>query len=234
MKHQIEEIEKNILFYETAKKQLETYINTINNEFEVLEDYNPINYIKTRVKTVESIIGKLKRKKLPISKEGVAKLNDIVGARIIVDFIENIYELVEKIKQNGNITVIKEKDYVKNPKESGYRGYHIIVSIPISIRGTNKNINCEIQIRTTAMDFWATNEHKLNYKSKSHTKKYQEKWIAAAGKVWDLDTTMNELYLEGKQKQNNLAREYIEDLSKSALKSLDMLNKLKKLSENYG
>lgn len=231
MNRQIEEIQKNILFYETAKKQLETYINTINNEFEVLEDYNPINHIKTRIKTAESIIDKLKRKKLPISKDSVEKLNDIVGARIIVDFIENIYELREKIKQNKNIIVINEKDYIKNPKESGYRGYHIIVSIPISIGGIIKNINCEIQIRTTAMDFWATNEHKLNYKSRNHTKKYKSKWKEAAVKVWDLDTAMNELYLE--EKKNNKKKDNLE-LSVLKLQSLDKLGKLKKLGENYG
>lgn len=230
MKHQIEEIEKNILFYETAKKQLETYINTIYNEFDVLEKNNPINHIKTRVKTIESIVGKLERKKLTFTKENVEKLTDIVGARIIVDFIENIYEVVDKLKMNKTIKIIEEEDYIKNPKASGYRGYHIIVSVPISISGVTKEINCEIQIRTTAMDFWATNEHKLNYKSNNHTKEYQDKWKDAAKKVWDLDSAMNEIYLEEKK---NSSDEII-DFKIEGLKSLDKLSKLKKIGENYG
>jgi len=230
MKHQIEDIQKNVLFYETAKKQLETYIETIYNEFDVLEGNNPINHIKTRVKTIESIIGKLERKKLAISRDNLEKLTDIVGARIIVDFVENVYEVVKKFRQNENIKIIEEEDYIKNPKESGYRGYHIIVSIPISISGITKHINCEIQVRTTAMDFWATNEHKLNYKSKKHTKEYQDKWKDTAKKVWNLDSAMNEIYLEEKK---NSSDEII-DFKIEGLKSLDKLSKLKKLGENYG
>ena len=232
MKHYIKEIEKNILFYETARKQLETHINTINNEFEVLEDYNPINHIKTRVKTIDSIIGKLKRKNLAITKENTEKLTDIVGARIIVDFLENVYEIADKIR-NNNFSIIEERDYIKNPKASGYRGYHIIVSIPVSIGGVLKNIKCEIQIRTSAMDFWATNEHKLNYKSKNDKSIHKEKWIDAARKVWDLDTTMNELYLEEKHQKGN----YVDDnlkIEMSVINSLDTIEKLKKLGENYG
>jgi len=227
----IEEINKNILYYETARKQLETHINTINDEFQMIDNYNPINHIKSRIKTADSIVGKLKRKKLSINMENVSKLNDIVGARIIVDFIENIYEVADRIKSNSTINVIEEKDYIKNPKKSGYRGYHIIVSIPISIRGNKKEINCEIQIRTTAMDFWATNEHKLNYKSKKHTKDYQNKWIDAANKVWDIDLFMNELYLE-----NISSKEIFENnLQLNFLESLDKLSKFKeKLKENYG
>lgn len=230
MKNHIEEFEKNILYYETARKQLETYITTIDREFEVIEEYNPINHIKTRIKTFESIVGKLKRKKKSISKENIEKLTDIVGARIIVDFVENIYEIVSKIKNNNNIKIIEEKDYIKNPKVSGYRGYHLIISMPISISGNTKDIYCEIQVRTTAMDFWATNEHKLNYKSKNQSLNYSEKWQDAAKKVWELDLSMNELYLENKQQESKSK----DDISLSVLKSIDKLNSLKKIGESYG
>ena len=230
MKNHIEKFEKNMLYYETARKQLETYINTIYREFEVIENYNPINHIKTRIKTFESIVGKLKRKNQSISKENIEKLTDIVGARIIVDFVENIYEIVSKIKNNNNIKIIKEKDYIKNPKLSGYRGYHLIISMPISISGNTKDVYCEIQVRTTAMDFWATNEHKLNYKTKNQSLDYSEKWQDTAKKVWELDTSMNELYLEKKQQEVK----YKNDSSFSIIKSIDKINSLKKIGESYG
>ena len=229
----MDEITKNFLYYETAKKQLEIYIDSISNEYKILDNYNPINHTKTRIKTTESIIGKLKRKKLPVTIENAMQLNDIVGARIIVDFIENIYEVLEKLKANKNLTIIEEKDYITNPKKSGYRGYHVIVSLPVSISGNTKNINCEIQIRTTAMDFWATNEHKLNYKSKSHTIEYQNKWIDASEKIWDLDIFMNELYLEEKKLNQNLkANEYFKSIN--VLKSLEKISELKKFGDNFG
>ena len=152
------------------------------------------------------------------------KLNDIVGARIIVDFIENIYEVLDKLKENENLTIIREKDYIKNPKQSGYSGYHIIVSLPVSISGVTKNINCEVQIRTAAMDFWASNEHKLNYKSDNHTQEYQNKWIDAANKVWDLDKFMNELYKEEKKNNKNM-KNY------DYLKSVNILKSLYKFNE---
>ena len=148
------------------------------------------------------------------------------------DRVIELYKVMTSEKDKALEELYKnEKDYIKNPKESGYRGYHIIVSIPISIGGIIKNINCEIQIRTTAMDFWATNEHKLNYKSRNHIKKYESKWKEAAVKVWNLDTAMNELYLE--EKKNNKKKDNLE-LSVLKLQSLDKLGKLKKLGENYG
>lgn len=228
MNNYIEEINKDLLYYKTACNQLEIWLKSMNSEFDVLERNNPINHIKTRVKTAESIIEKLKRKKLKVTIMNVSKLNDIVGARIVVDFIENVYEVVDKIKRNENIKVILEKDYIKKPKESGYRGYHLIVSIPISIGGVIKEIHAEIQIRTTAMDFWATNEHKLNYKHKRKSKIYKEKWIDVAQKVWELDTSMNKLYLEEKDNFDSV------DFKFKILNSMNKLNKAKNLGEYYG
>ena len=183
-----------MLYYEATKKQIETWLDIVNEEFSTLTNFNPINHIKTRIKTPESIIGKLKKKNLQIRYENIFKLNDIVGARIVCDFVDNVYEIVNKLQSNSNINIIEEKDYLKNPKESGYRGYHIIVQVPISIADVSKDINAEIQIRTTAMDFWATSEHKLNYKSKNEDNGHKEYWKDAANKVWDLDIYMNDLY----------------------------------------
>lgn len=228
MNNFIEEINKNLLYYKAACNQLEIWLKSMNSEFDLLEGNNPINHIKTRVKTTESIVGKLKKKNLKITMENVSKLNDVVGARIVVDFIENVYEVLDKIKMNENIKVILEKDYIKKPKESGYRGYHLIVAIPISVSGVTKEIHAEIQIRTTAMDFWATNEHKLNYKVKGRSSSYKEKWIDVAKKVWELDTTINKLYLEERNNFDNT------DYKFKILNSIDKLNKVKNLGEYYG
>lgn len=194
MNRLIDKINKDMLYYEATKKQIEIWLDIINEEFNTLTNYNPINHIKTRIKTAESILGKLKKKNLEISYENIFKLDDIVGARIVCDFVDNIYEIVSKLKNNSNINIIGEKDYIVNPKESGYRGYHIIVKVPISIAGVSKDINAEIQIRTTAMDFWASSEHKLNYKLKSKDNTHKKYWKDAASKVWELDIFMNDLY----------------------------------------
>lgn len=131
-------VKKNVVYYESAMKQLKTYIDMINDEFTTMEQENPINYVKTRIKSADSILDKLIRKNMNITK--IEELSDIVGARIVVDFIDNIYVVLDKIKSNKNIKIIEEKDYIKKPKSSGYRGYHIIIEIPIYVEGNGKNI----------------------------------------------------------------------------------------------
>lgn len=189
-------IKTNVVYYESALKQLETYIEMIDNELKTIDNKTPINYIKTRIKSPKSILEKLHRKNLKLDINGVDKLCDIVGARIVVDFIDNIYVVIEKLKENKNIKIIEEKDYIKNPKKSGYRGYHLIIEMPIYVEGNKKNIKCEIQVRTLAIDTWASNEHKLNYKKDSidiNTKKVLKE---TSEEIWKVDLKLNELYKE--------------------------------------
>lgn len=197
----INDIKKDVLYYESAMKQLNTYIDIMQIEFKSLYEINPINHVTTRIKTPESIIGKIKRKKLPVNIESISSLNDIVGARIICNFVNNVYMVVDSIKNNQNIKVITEKDYIKNPKESGYRGYHIIIEIPISIGGILKNIKTEIQIRTLAMDLWAENEHKLNYKKKFIDAETKKELKENADIIWNVDVSMNKLFKKDKIKK---------------------------------
>lgn len=133
-------------------KQLKTYLEILNTEISFLDIDNPINQVSTRIKSTESIILKLQRKNLPLTIESLNSLNDIVGARIVCDFLDNVYLVSDKLKNNKNIKIIEVKDYIKNPKNSGYRGIHLIIEIPVSIDGTLKNIRSEIQIRTVCMD----------------------------------------------------------------------------------
>lgn len=205
----IQLLKTNVLYYESAMKQLTTYIDILDNELKTLNGKTPINYVTTRVKKPESIIEKLKRKKLPLNMNSIDELTDIVGARIVVDFIDNIYVVIDKLKENKNIKIINEKDYIKNHKDSGYRGYHIIIEIPTYVNGLMKNIKCEIQIRTLAIDSWASNEHKLNYKKSSIDQETKNILKETAEEIWNVDTKMNELY---KKNKNDVNKNTLEDL----------------------
>lgn len=215
-------VKKNVVYYESAMKQLKTYIDMINDEFTTMEQENPINHVKTRIKSADSILDKLIRKNMNITK--IEELSDIVGARIVVDFIDNIYVVLDKIKSNKNIKIIEEKDYIKKPKSSGYRGYHIIIEIPIYVEGNGKNIKCEIQIRTLGIDTWASNEHKLNYKKEKVDEESKKVLKETAKEIWDVDLKLNELYR--KRKNQNVSFEKVSIRSK--------LFKIKNREPNYG
>lgn len=197
-------IEQEMLYYDSAMKQLNTLLDILSNEMKYLNDINPINHITTRIKSVKSIIEKFKRKQLPISKKSLEYLNDIVGARIVCGFIDDVYIVVNSLKNNKNLNIIECKDYIANPKDTGYRGYHIIIEIPISIDGVLKNIKGEIQIRTLAMDSWAANEHKLNYKKANHDLKSKKVLKDNAESIWNIDLSMNDLYKNKKSIRENL------------------------------
>lgn len=181
------------LYYEAALKELETKLNIINDEFNMLKGINPINHIKSRMKSVFSVVEKLERKGLEVNVDNTFLLTDIVGARIVCNFIDDIYTVIEKIKSNKVINIVCEKDYINNPKKSGYRGYHIIVAIPITINDVGKDIYAEIQIRTSAMDFWASSEHRLNYKKKGLGDNDKEELKRLSNSLWDIDVSMNEM-----------------------------------------
>lgn len=205
------------LYYESALKELETKLNIINSEFSALSSVNPINHIKTRMKSLPSIIDKLKRKNLKLNIENTFILGDIVGARIVCNFIDDVYRVIDKLKTNKDINIIEEKDYIKTPKSSGYRGYHIIISIPITINGIRKNIKTEIQIRTCAMDFWASSEHRLNYKKVGLSNSDKEELKKLSNDIWEVDQKMN---LMAKKKLDNEKISYSDTINISAIKEI--------------
>ncbi len=202
--HELEEYCKMKLYYESALKVLEAQLEIIKNELSIIGKESPINYTKTRIKSPSSILEKMHRKNIDFSVKNMEKLNDIVGARIVCNFLDDVFNVVNTIKKDNNLKIINEKDFIENPKPSGYRGYHIIVSIPITIYGLTKNVNAEIQIRTTAMDFWASNEHKLNYKSDKSSEKAKKQLLTTAESLWDMDVTMNDIYKENKTKEDHI------------------------------
>ena len=153
------------LLYNSALKQIMTKIEILNEEFQEVHRYNPIEHTKGRLKTPESIVKKLKRNGYESTIENMVRyINDIAGVRIICSFTSDIYKIAEMISNQKDIRVLTVKDYIMNPKNSGYRSYHMIVSLPVYLSDRIVNVKVEIQIRTVAMDFWASLEHKIQYK----------------------------------------------------------------------
>ena len=157
---------KTVMFlYQSALKEVGTKLEILNDEFQHVHQYNPIEHIKTRVKTAESIVKKLKRYGYETSIENMVKyINDIAGVRLICSFTSDIYRLAEMIGNQSDLKVLSIKDYIKNPKESGYKSYHMLVSVPIFLSDSVVDTKVEIQIRTIAMDFRASLDHQLKYK----------------------------------------------------------------------
>ena len=153
------------LLYSSALKQINTKLEILNDEFQHVHQYNPIEHIKSRLKTPESIVKKLKKYGQESTIENmVAYVNDIAGVRIICSFTNDIYQIADMISNQSDIKVIEVRDYIKNPKPSGYMSYHMLVTVPVYLSDRIVDTKVEIQIRTVAQDFWASLEHKINYK----------------------------------------------------------------------
>ena len=154
-----------MLIYGSALKQIGTKLEILNDEFQHVHSYNPIEHIKSRIKTAESIVKKLRRYGYESTISNMVEyINDIAGIRVICSFMSDIYRIADMISNQRDIKVISVKDYLKNPKPSGYRSYHMIVEVPVFFSRGKTPMRAEIQIRTNGMDFWATLEHQLRYK----------------------------------------------------------------------
>ena len=197
-----------MLMYNSALKEMGTKLEILNDEFQHVHQYNPIEYVKKRLKSPESIVKKLKRYGYETSIPNMMEYcNDIAGIRIVCSFTSDIYRLADMIGRQNDITVISVKDYIKNPKPSGYKSYHMIVSIPIFLSDRVAETRVEIQIRTIAMDFWASLEHKIYYKFEGNAPEYISHDLQECSKiVSELDEKMlslNEAILEAKREQNS-------------------------------
>lgn len=201
--------------YNAALKQIESKIDTINEEFKILRKYNPIEHVSSRIKSKESINKKLKKKGLEPNFENLIKtINDVAGLRIICSFIPDIYTIVEMIENMQDITVLKKKDYVSKPKESGYSSYHLIVSVPVSLSVGTIDVKVEIQIRTMAMEFWASLEHKINYKYEKDIPKSIKKELKECAKMTQkLDKRMSNLGRNLMEDEKELVKEITAEYS---------------------
>ena len=154
-----------IFLYNSALKEVGTKLEILNDEFCHIHNYNPIEYIKSRIKTPESIVKKLKRNGYESTIDNMVKhVNDIAGIRVICSFTSDIYRIADMISEQRDLQVLTVKDYITFPKTSGYKSYHMIITVPVYLSDRTVDAKVEIQIRTVAMDFWASLEHKLKYK----------------------------------------------------------------------
>ena len=159
------EYSKLMSYYRCAIMEIETKFNVLNEEFSLQHDRNPINGMKSRLKKISSIVEKLERKGFPLTVESIEEnLNDIAGIRVVCAFPDDVYMLADAFLAQDDITLIKKKDYIANPKENGYRSLHLIVGVPIFLAHEKRVMKAEIQLRTISMDSWASLEHQLRYK----------------------------------------------------------------------
>lgn len=178
--------------YNSALKKVRTKVEILNDEFQQVHQYNPIEYIKSRIKTPRSIVKKLKRYGYESSINNMVNyVNDIAGIRIVCSFTSDIYKLSEMLGKQNDLTVISVKDYIRHPKESGYKSYHMLVTVPVYLSDRIADTKVEIQIRTVAMDFWASLEHKIHYKFEGNAPEHiKDELVECAQMVSDLDARM--------------------------------------------
>ena len=193
--NQIETWQEVTLVYNAALKQINTRLEILNDEFQHVHRYNPIEHIKSRIKTSESIVKKLRRYGYESTIENMVKyINDIAGIRVICSFTSDIYRIADMLRSQSDVRVISVKDYIRHPKESGYKSYHMLVTVPVYLSDRIVDVKVEIQIRTVAMDFWASLEHKINYKFEGNAPAHvKEELVECSRMVSDLDSRMQHL-----------------------------------------
>ena len=180
------------LIYNAALKQVQTKMEILNDEFQRVHRYNPIEHIKARIKSSESIVKKLKRYGYESTIENmITYVNDIAGIRIICSFTSDIYRIADMVANQKDIKVLSIKDYITYPKASGYKSYHMILSVPVYLSDRIEETKVEMQIRTVAMDFWASLEHKMHYKFEGDAPQHiKDELVECAHMVSDLDAQM--------------------------------------------
>ncbi len=189
------DFERLMSYYRCAIMEIETKFKVLNEEYSLQHDRNPINSIKSRLKKMSSIQEKLIRKDVPMSLQAIEEnLNDVAGIRVICSFPEDVYTLAEALLKQDDIQLIEKKDYIKNPKKNGYRSLHLIVAVPIFLENEKRIMKVEIQLRTIAMDCWASLEHQLKYK-KDHefTQEMEQQLLQCAELSTELDAKMDML-----------------------------------------
>ena len=184
--------------YSAAVKQLSLKFDILNSEFNVLYARNPIHHIDGRVKSQSSIVAKLIKRGLPLSIESARKnINDIAGVRVVCSYIDDVYRVGEMLARQTDVEIVKKQDYIQTPNYNGYRSLHLDIRVPVYLSDRTEYVVAEIQIRTIAMDFWASLEHDIRYKAdKSRLPEgINEEMLAVSGKIADIDRQMQDMYL---------------------------------------
>lgn len=190
-----------MLKYSLALEMLETELRVMIKDYEYTNDCNPVDHIKSRLKSKDSIIKKLDRKGYDININNIVKhVHDIIGIRIVCSFLPDVYKIVNLIKSTTKYIIKEEKDYIASPKETGYISYHLILLVPIYLDGKEIKIDAEIQLRTMAMDFWASLDHKITYKFKEIPLEVRREMFNCSLDIRSLDEKMYQL--------NEIAKKY--------------------------
>lgn len=195
MNNKFIDIEQTMLNYEFGLDMLETELKILIKEYEFKNHYNPVEHIKSRIKTKDSIIKKLEKKNYEINNYNIINnVHDIIGVRLVCSFLPDVYNIVNIIKNSKQLKIKEEKDYIKNPKDTGYISYHLIVLVPVYLHDNIEYIEAEIQIRTIAMDFWASLDHKIQYKfSESIPEDVKNELYQCSLDIKNLDNKMYQL-----------------------------------------
>ena len=180
-----EELFSKIMFlYKSALREIETQMNIVKDEFKVMYNYDLIDHIETRIKEPKSIIKKMEKKKYEKTYMNlIENINDVAGIRIVCNLKDDIFFVKDLVKQIPGIQIIKEKDYITNPKKSGYSSYHIILEVPVKLTSKTVFVKCEMHIMTLAMNFWANFEHKLKYKTDKNINRKASKELVSCAKM---------------------------------------------------
>lgn len=192
--------------YDSAVKQLSLKFEILNNEFKVLYARNPIHHIEGRVKTTESIVAKLRRKGLPLTVEAARKsINDIAGVRVVCSYIDDVYRVAEMLERQTDIEIVKRQDYISTPNYNGYRSLHLDIRMPVYLSDRTEYVTAEIQMRTIAMDFWASLEHDIRYKvdKAKLSEGINEEMLECSGKIAEIDRQMQDMYRRIKAAEKN-------------------------------
>ncbi len=191
-----EEFRELMAYYRCALMEVSTKFSVLQEELSLKFDRNPIESIKTRMKSRESIFGKLERKNLPICLESLErKIDDIAGVRVICTFPSDMYQLADALLMQDDVILLEKKDYIQNPKPNGYRSLHLIIAVPIFLHDHKKLMTVEVQFRTLAMDWWASIEHKIMYKkNRPNMPEAQEALLRCALRSYYLDLEMESIY----------------------------------------
>lgn len=198
------QFEELMMMYSSAIREVRTKLEVLNDEFQVRRSHNPIAYIKFRVKKPTSILEKLKRRGYPVSLESVEEnLHDVAGIRVICNYVQDIYMVADMLTSQNDITLLQVKDYIANPKPNGYRSLHLVLEVPVFFSDGCKPMKVEVQIRTIAMDFWATLEHHLKYKTEGPVpEEIAQELKACSDVIADTDCRMQNIYNSLNQDKN--------------------------------
>ena len=190
--------------YDSAVRQIKLKLEILNNEFNVLYARNPIHHIESRLKSPDSIIAKLVKKGYPVTIESAKKnINDIAGVRVVCHYIDDVYSVAEMLARQTDLEIVKKQDYIKTPNYNGYRSLHLDIKVPVYLSDRTEYVIAEVQIRTIAMDFWASLEHDVRYKAdKSKLPEgINEEMLLCSNKIAEIDEQMQDMYKRIKQSE---------------------------------